>query len=491
MLKSLYTRLALGLVVLVLLLGSVYLAIGLQAGRLYGQQLNQQLNHELAASLIKETGLSVDGARFDTAALESVFHTYMVINPSIEVYLLDAAGTILAYSAPPGKVRREAVALAPVREFLTSEDRLPILGDDPRDPAARKVFSVAPIGSPADPQGYLYVVLAGERHDSVAQMLQGSHILRLGLYWLGAAALLGVVAGLVILHRVTRRLRRLDKAMTAFSAQGYQAFEPPPDLDTSTYDELGRLGRSFTQLAERISAQFGALKQTDDLRRELVANVSHDLRTPIASLQGYLETLIMKDGQLSPATRQEYLAIALDQSERLGKLVAELFELAKLDSGHTRLRREPFSLGELVQDVTLKYRLAAERKRITLGTRIPEGLPFVDADIGLIERVLENLLDNAIRHTPAGGRVEVSLAAQADTVAVRVADTGCGIPPEELPYVFDRFYQVKKSEREAGGGVGLGLAISKRILDLHASPIAVDRQADGGTRFDFQLPSCA
>lgn len=491
MVRSLYARLALGLVGLVAALGGLYVAVTLHTGRLYFQELNQKLNHTLAANLIAEKGLAVEDGRFDRKALGEVFHTYMVVNPAIEVYLLDGAGRILAYSAPPGKVKRERVDLAPVRTFLRQRDRMPIVGDDPRSPDGRKVFSAAPIGPAGAPQGYLYVVLAGEEHDSVAQMLQGSYMLRLSLYGAGAVAVVGVAAGLLLLGRVTRRLRTLDRAMAAFQAGGFERFEPPPGLDTRSGDELGRLGRTFSQMAGRITSQVGALKQTDALRRELVANVSHDLRTPIASLQGYLETLLMKDAALSEAERRQYLEIAMGHSERLGKLVSELFDLAKLDSGHTELHAEAFALGELVQDVVLKYRLGAERRGVAVDAEIPEGLPFVNADVGLIERVLENLLDNALRHTAAGGRVLVALRDAGDAVAVQVADTGRGIPPEELPYVFDRFYQVKKSEREGSGGVGLGLAIAKRILELHASPIAVDSAPDAGTRFDFALPACA
>ena len=132
-LNSLYTRLALGLVVLVAVLGGLYLLVTLQAGRLYFQELNQQLNRELAANLIAENKLSVEDGRFNRSALEAIFHTYMVVNPSIEVYLLDNRGHILAYSAPPGKVKRERVDLAPVRAFLRRGHHTPIVGDDPRD----------------------------------------------------------------------------------------------------------------------------------------------------------------------------------------------------------------------------------------------------------------------------------------------------------------------------------------------------------------------
>jgi signal transduction histidine kinase len=491
LLDSLYARLALGLVALVMLMGALNLAILLHAGRLYQQELNQQLNRTLAANLIAENKLQVEGGRFDPAALEPIFHTYMVINPAIEVYLLNADGRILAFSAPAEKVRRDHVDLAPVHAFLRAGNHLPIVGDDPRDSTGRKVFSAAPIGPANRPQGYLYVVLAGEQLDSVAAMLRDSYILRAALYVVIGAALFGVLAGLWLLFRITRRLRRLDRAMSAFAADDFSRLPPLAEFDTGSRDELGRLGRTFKSMAERIGEQVATLKQTDALRRELVANVSHDLRTPIASLQGYLETLLMKADTLSAGERNQYLQIAMRHSERLGALVAELFELVKLESGHTQLHREAFAPGELVQDVVLKYRLPAREAGIHITTDIPPDLPFVDADIALIERVLENLLDNAVRHTPAGGSVRVTLAAAAGQVNVQVADTGDGIPPEELPRLFDRFYQVKKSQREVGDGVGLGLAIVKRILELHAVSIAVYSTLRAGTRFDFALPVSA
>jgi two-component system OmpR family sensor kinase len=488
LLNSLYARLALSLVALVMLMGAVNLAILLHAGRLYQQELNQQLNRSLAANLVEENKLQVEDGRFDPAALEPIFHTYMVINPAIEVYLLNADGHILAFSAPAEKVKRDHVGLAPIRAFLHVGDHLPIVGDDPRNTAGRKVFSAAPIGSADRPQGYLYVVLAGEQLDSAAAMLRDSYILRATLYVVIGAALFGVLAGLWLLFRITRPLRRLDRAMSVFAANDFIGLPPLAEFDADSQDELGRLGRTFKSMAERIADQVSTLKQTDALRRELVANVSHDLRTPIASLQGYLETLLMKADTLGAEERDQYLQIALRHSERLGALVAELFELAKLESGHTQLNREAFAPGELVQDVVLKYQLSAQEAGIHIEVDIPPDLPFIDADIALIERVLENLLDNAVRHTSAGGSVKVTLSSDAGQVNVQVADTGHGIPAEELPHLFDRFYQVKKSQREVGDGVGLGLAIVKRILDLHAVSISVSSTLSTGTRFAFSLP---
>ena len=224
------------------------------------------------------------------------------------------------------------------------------------------------------------------------------------------------------------------------------------------------------------------------LRRDLIANVSHDLRTPLAALHGYLETLLVKGTSLSPEQRNGYLETAVRQSERLGILIEELFELVKLDFKSFELHPEPVQLGELAQDVVQKFSLLAEGKRVALQADIGPGLPSVHADIGLMERVLENLIDNALRHTPAGGSVSVAVRPDGERVQVRVADTGSGIPAAEIPHIFERFYRVDKSRAARTGGAGLGLAIVKRIMDLHAARIEVESTPLEGAAFSFALP---
>jgi signal transduction histidine kinase len=491
MFKTLNTKLSAVLVMLLCLVTGMYAAVTLYTSQFYFQEVGQRLNRALAENLIADRRLSIRDGQFDGQAVEEIFHTYMVINPAIEVYLLDASGGLLAYSAPPEKIKLSSIDLGPVRAFLHDAESGLVLGDDPRDPGSRKPFSAAPIGAEQHPEGYLYVVLAGEQFRSAADMLRSSYIIRLGIWALAASLIFGVIAGVVIFYFLTRRLRRLDAAMTSFREGELDNHASPIHLDVQSRDELGRLGRTFVGMSERIRQQVDKLKRTDRLRRELVANVSHDLRTPITSMQGYLETLLLKEESLSPGERTDYLNSALKQCRRLSKLVSELFELAKLDSGHTRLHREAFAIGELVQDVALKFRMHAERKGIEIHTRIGKDLPFVYADIALIERVLDNLIDNALRHTPEKGKVEIILDQTGGGVSVQIADTGCGIPPEELEHIFDRFYQVQKNESQASGGAGLGLAIAKRILDLHASRLAVDTVPQLGTRFGFALPASA
>lgn len=467
--------------------GALYITITLYSAHLYQEQVDQRLNRALARNLVTQKGLSLRGGQYDKTPLKEIFDTYMAINPGIEVYLLDRAGRILAYSAPPGKVRRARVDLKPLSRFLSNDEILPIVGDDPRSPEGQKIFSVAPIGPATDPEGYLYVILGGEQLDSVAGLLKTNMVGRLSVTTVVASLALGLAFGLVLLHILTRRLRRLDAVMATFQTGGFEDCSAAKLFPSNTHDEVGRLGRTFQQMAERIAAQVQALKETDSLRRDLVANVSHDLRTPITSLHGYLETLLLKEATLNAAEKRRYIEVALKHSERLEQLVSELFELAKLDSGQTQPRSEAFSMGDLVQDVVMKFQLQAEGKGVALAAEMPVGLPLVSADIALIERVLENLLDNALRHTPPGGRVQVSLQHDGAGVLVEVADNGAGIDQRDLPHVFGRFYQARNARGGGGGAGGLGLAIAKRILDLHGSPIRVASRPETGTCFAFQL----
>ena len=489
MFKTLYGNLAAVLLGLFCLIGVLIILLSLYTTRMYVQEVNQKLNRSLAEHMVAEKILMQTG-RVNEEALKEIFHMLMVINPSIEVYLLDADGAILNSSAPPGKVKRQRVSLAPLKRFLGGFDVLPILGDDPRDFDRKKVFSVSPIPPKGPVECYLYVILGGEEYDSAIQMLQGSYILRLSAWGVAGGIVFSALAGLLLFNLLTRRLRRLVSGVEAFTQSNFLAqFDPALPSGAYSPDEIDQLGTTFNRMADRIRQQVQELKQADRLRRELVANVSHDLRTPLTSLQGYLDTLLMKEGTLSSQEQRTYLEIATKHSEQLGTLVAELFELAKLDSREMEPHVEAFSLSELVQDVVQQLRLAAEQKRIGLHTHFLEDLPFVSADIGLIERVLKNLIENALRYTQPGGTVTVALIRENQGIVAQVTDTGCGISPEDLPYIFDRFFRAGANSQEQSTGAGLGLAIAKRILELHGSSIEAQSIINVGTTFIFHLPA--
>ena len=482
-LRTLYARLAVGLILLLFAIGLFYVLVNTSLIEQQRHQISQQLHRDLAHDLVMDRNLVREG-RLNEEALKQTFHDYMVINPSIEIYLLDLNGKILSFSADPGKVKRKHVSLVPIQGFLM-EQEFPILGDDPRSHDRQKAFSVTPIPSAEQAEGYLYVVLQGEEYDAVNAAVREGEIMRLGLFALLMSLILGVLAGLGIFYGLTRRLRELAQRMDRFRSSDFSQFTPVVDGANRSADEIAQLTHTFEQMAARIVTQISALETKDHQRRELVAQVSHDLRTPLASLHGYLETLVIKQADLTPAAQQEYLSIALSHSERLAKLVNSLFELAKLDAKEDLSHQEPFMLAELIQDVVQKYTLPAEAKDLQLFTQCRDGAVFVMGDIGLIERVFENLIENAMAHTSAGDTLTLATECEQDSVLVTVADSGKGIDAEDVPHIFDRFYQGGGTQSD-GEHAGLGLAIVKRILALHGSAIEVVSSPQG-TKFSFTL----
>ncbi|MCP4407921.1 MAG: HAMP domain-containing protein [Gammaproteobacteria bacterium] len=486
MFRTLYSRLALTLFILLYLVGVILIQVIGHSSTLYQQEVAQKLNRELAAHIVAEQPLIQD-REINHPALDHLFHQLMVINPSIELYLLDEQGAVLGYSAPEGKIKRTQVALEPVNEFLDGNARFPLKGDDPRNPDGHKVFSAARITGEDGLQGYLYIVLGGEQYDHVVQMLGDSYILDSALVVLLVALAVALTGGLVVFALQTRRLRVLGNVIRRYagdSGDGSTAIRYPGN----THDEIDVLGQQFNTMANKITSQISDLKQMDDVRREMVANISHDLRTPLTTMRGYLETLQLKHAELSSDEQQQYLQTALSHSQRLGRMVEELFELARLDSCESVVYSEPFSMCELAQDVSQKFQLRAREKSIQLNASLNPEAPLVHGDIAMLQRVLENLLENGLRHTPAGGSISIGVDVESGNIVVQVTDTGCGIPAEEVPRIFERFYQQDKP-RSGGSGAGLGLAIVKRILELHNSVIQVSSDLGKGTTFSFQMPA--
>ena len=487
MFRTLYAKLALVLFGMFCVIGGAFLVAVMYSAQMYQQEVAQRLNRDLAAHIVDEHVLMENGA-VNKTGLKDLFHDLMIINPSLEFYLLGPDGRILSYSAAPGKVQSEKIDLGPLRALLGGGKSLPVLGDDPRSPGRKKAFSVAPIVSNDNTQGYIYAILGSEQSDNIAELLKNSFIMRWSALAIAAALAFALLAGLLVFAVLTRRLRALSDSMEQFKRHNFSTPVSCSVRADAASDEIDRLGLSFYEMAVHIHAQMERLRETDDLRRELVANVSHDLRTPLASLQGYLETLIVKDATLDEDERRVYLETAQRHAQHLAKLVMELFELAKLDAKEIKPNREPFPLAELVHDVTQKFQLPAREKGINIKVDTTPDTPFAEADIGMIERVLDNLIDNALQHTPKGGSIHLSVAANDSQVTVRVRDSGSGIPDNELPYIFERFYRKVSSEDGNRSGAGLGLAIAQRIVELHGSRISVKSAVDRGSEFDFSLP---
>jgi signal transduction histidine kinase len=273
---------------------------------------------------------------------------------------------------------------------------------------------------------------------------------------------------------MTRPLREMAGAAGKMARGDYTQ-----RVHTASRDEVGELAAAFN----RMSAD---LEHVERLRRDLVANVSHELKTPISALRAHLENLL--DGVEQP--NRETLQVMLQQSERLSRLVVQLLDLSRLESGDIPFQRQPVALRPLVSEVVSEVGVGSAG-RVAVSQDVPAGLPPLWADPERLHQVLFNLLDNAVRFTPAGGPVSVSASRNEDRCEVRVADTGPGIPSEHLPLLFERFYRVDQARARGDGGTGIGLAIARSIVEAHGGTIWARSEVGRGSVFGFDIPLAA
>ncbi|HEX8385248.1 MAG TPA: HAMP domain-containing sensor histidine kinase, partial [Rubricoccaceae bacterium] len=297
------------------------------------------------------------------------------------------------------------------------------------------------------------------------------------------AALVALALGAVVTQRLVAPLRRMTRRVERLGAGDFAG-----RLPDGGPDEMGRLAAGINDMAAHIEASLDGLRATDRLRRDLVANVGHDLRTPLAALAAGLEEAerYAAEGRSDEAARA--LSAARRQADGATALVADLFELSLLDRPEAPLRLAPVPLGELVGDVAGRFARAFALDGVALDVDLPAGLPVLEADGARLVRLLSNLLDNAHRHTPAGGRVVVRARADGDAATVEVEDTGEGIGPADLPLVFERYARGTTARTRGAEGTGLGLAIARAVAVAHGGTLTAESVAGQGSRFRLTLP---
>jgi signal transduction histidine kinase len=486
LLRRLHVRVTLVVLALLVSMSAALLLLARHYSAQSALESSQRMNLGLGQYILEHQPrplIRADG-QAERAQMKEIALHVMMINPSVEVYLLDAAGKVIAHaleglqgSDPIGRL----VELGPVMALVDSKPealRFPVLGDDPRNAARRNIFTAARV-----PGGYLYVVLRGQGVQSLTASLDNSDALREIVAGLLLAT--AVAAGVLVL--TLRRLTLPLRELTA-SVQGFRTGAGA--LQAQRGDEIALLRAATEGMQQRIEEQFASLEDSDRLRRELVSNISHDLRTPLSSMQGYVESVLLRGDQLDAEGRAEHLRTALRHARQLGQRIADLFELSKLDAGRVQPNLEVFCLAELLQDVIQSYRLAAQQRGVKIELAAGSHLQArVRADIALIERVLQNLIDNALRFTPTGGEITLAIEAEGSRLKVSVSDTGAGIAHEHLPHIFERYWRASEAADTApGASAGLGLAIVKRILDLHGCVVRVRSELARGTCIEFALP---
>jgi signal transduction histidine kinase len=306
------------------------------------------------------------------------------------------------------------------------------------------------------------------------------------LTWTGLGLLSAgsMMVALLIFRPARKRLRSLEEAARA-NAEGRTEVR----ADDSGGDEVSALAHTFNHMAGELEARTAALTASDKARRHLLADVSHELMTPLTAIRGYTQTLAMPGLAMDQATRGRYFDIVDRETYKLEAIIGDLLDLAKLEGGGSTLTIEPIAVDDLFERVAERHDPVLIARNIQLVRSVPEELEF-DGDLQRLEQALQNVASNALRHTPDGGRVELRGEAAGDKVRITVRDTGPGIPPEHLPHIFDRFYKADAARTaiSTAPGSGLGLSIVRAIVERHGGTVAAANAPDGGAIFEFLLP---
>lgn len=478
----LFWKIATVFTALLIILGTVFVFIASRQSKSYYTMAHQELYGNIAAHLASFTHPLKNG-KPDTAVTHDIIHSIMVANPSVEVYLLDTTGRITDYVVPDKSVKQHQVAIEKVKRWLTVKNGERPLGDNPKQPDEPGIFSAAPVYENGQLTGYVYAVLASEKQREILSALNSHLYYRLGIYIFLSALLIAFIVGVITFFLITDSICQIAVVVKRFKEGDYTA-----RIEGHGKGNLGMLTTTFNEMADVIVDNFDKITATDRFRQELIANVSHDLRTPLSIMQGYVETLLIKKESLSEPEKNKYLTIIWESSKKLSILVAQLFQYAKLEANQVNPEKEQFLLNELASDILMAYQLTAKERNIHISLVTTGNLPPVFADIALTERVLQNLIDNAFKFTPNGGSITVQLMSTNAGVQVKVVDTGIGIAPEDQAYIFERYKQLHKDDLPKKG-MGIGLAIVKKILELHQSTIQVTSEPGKGAAFWFVLPA--
>ncbi len=434
----------------------------------------------------------------------------VLYEPDSQLYLLDVQGKVITStgdaSLPPGF----KVALAPVMQAAGAEPMPYVLGDDPERMDARAVVAAKPlrravIRSDATTGGYLYLVSRPRAlPEGRLAAIQGTFAQPALVLVLVVVALATLLAAWVT-AAVTRPLARLTASVGAVTREGLEglasgaATRPSAGAattialpDATARDEFGQLARGIGAMLQTLRTQWDTLRRLDHFRREGVSNLSHDLRSPLTATTACLETLDNRwAGEPAREADRQLLEVALRNTRNAARLVQSLGDLARLDEPAFKLKTEVLDVGELLDDVAMRFAERAARQGVQIKAGGVHEPALAAVDIELLERAVANLVDNALKFCPAGATVTLEAAREGNTVAVCVRDSGPGIAAADLPHLFDRFYQSRQSVAPATGegGKGLGLAIVKRIAELHGGTVRVDSALGMGTDVTLMLPA--
>jgi len=466
--SSVFSRIGIFMFLVITSLGILFIIVTYNATSDYYQGSIQLLNKDVASNIARLAApFSKNG--IDHKKADSVFNSTMIISPNTEVYFLDTAGNVKYYYAPDSLIKIRKVSVEGIEKYLNDRVHM-VKNTDPRDPGTPKIFSASPVSFENQKIGYIYVILASKEYRNVADIVFKSEIGG----WATKVFFIVVIATVFFSFFYTSRLQRRYNHVIYILDQ-FKEGDLNVRFNIGHKDEFFPIADAFNKMVAMLDSNFSRLKLLETERKTFLANISHDLRTPLAVARGYTETLLIEQ-KITRVEQENYLEIVLNKIQQVEKLVLQLFELSKMDSVNFEPQKEPFVFSEILQELIRGVEVQAKKKKIELTCENGEDKTLINADIGMMERVLQNLLENAIKYTFDKGYIKIKLSKEDDRLIFQVKNLGNPLPEAILDWVNNPTGEdAINRPKEAG----LGLALVKRILRLHHFGF------EAGSRNDF------
>jgi signal transduction histidine kinase len=401
----------------------------------------------------------------------------MVISPSAEVYFLDTSGKVMAYYENEKEVKIHSLPLDNIRKLIASGGGKYIKSIDPREPLSDKIFSAAEVKNDSKSLGYIYVILGSNKN--VTSMLYTSFFGSLLIKVFSVILIISIILSLLYLRRIRRRFARMIGVLERFQNGDYQA-----RFDIKNNDELAPVTAAFNKMADLLVYNLDRLTKSEKDRKDFIANISHDLRTPLSIARGYTETLLMNNEKpVTQKEQEEFLQLVHRKLRQVEHMVKQLFDLSKMEAAEFIPKKEPFVLSEIVLEIIHASSSAAQEKNIKIDCTLCKNTSWIFADTGMMERVVQNLFVNAIRYTPQGGSITVSLTRDNVELIFEIENSGESLRTELLEW-----FNATDDKTSTRPSEGIGLRIVKKILQLHDYSYRAETVAGRGNKFTIVMP---
>lgn len=427
----------------------------------YHEASTQLLNKDVAAHIAKFTS-PFEQDTINTKKADSVFYNAMVLSPTAEVYFLDTSGKVIAYHAPKSALKLWKLPLKNIKKLIASKGEQYIKGPDPKDPSNDKIFSAAEVKGKIRNLGYIYVILGSNK--SVKNILFSNYVGNFVIEVFCVIIVFSIVVAFIYLKRIERSFKDMMLVMERFQNGDLEA-----RFKIKEQNELAEITQTFNKLADLLVFNINRLKSSEKERKNFIANISHDLRTPLSIARGYIETLLIKKNNtdLNLNEQENYIHIALDKIKQVDEMVDKLFELSRIESVEFKATKEPFVLSEIVQETVRVFQLAGSQKNVDLKCTECHSLVWINADVSMMERVVQNLVDNGVNNTPENGIIQISVIVENDKLNFKIHNTGKPLSDDLLKWINNSNDESSLSANWSSRS-GVGLLIVKKFFNCTA-----------------------